>query len=81
MVWEEHRDAVQMCRDGISKSKAQMELILARDPKNNRREFYRYIAQKKKDQGECKVSVPLLMDERGEHVTTDMENTEYSTTS
>lgn len=58
-----------------------MELILARDPKNNRREFYRYIAQKKKkDQGECKVSMPLLMDERGEHVTTDMENTEYSWT-
>jgi len=24
--WEEHRDAAQLCRDGVRKAKAQMEL-------------------------------------------------------
>ena len=35
MAW----DAVQICRDGIRKAKAQMELSLAKDAKNNRKGF------------------------------------------
>ena len=41
---EEYRDIVSMCRDKIWKAKAQMELNLARDVKNNKG-FYRYIDQ------------------------------------
>jgi len=48
VAWEKHRDAVWMCRDGIRKAKARMELSLARDAKNNRKGFYRYIAQIRK---------------------------------
>jgi len=45
VAWEEYRDAVWMCRDGIRKAKAQMDLNLARDVKN-KKGFYRYIVQK-----------------------------------
>ena len=61
-----------MCRDGIRKSKAQMDLSLGGDAKNKRKRFYRYIAQKRK----AKESFPLLMDEKGELVGTDMEKAE-----
>ncbi|KAK4806903.1 LOW QUALITY PROTEIN: hypothetical protein QYF61_012624 [Mycteria americana] len=46
--WEEYRDSAWMCRDGIRKAKAQLELNLARDVKNNKKGFYRYIGQKRK---------------------------------
>ena len=61
-----------MCGDGIRKVKAWMELSLARDAKNNRKRFYRYIAQKRK----AKESVLPLMDEKGELVMTDMGKAE-----
>ncbi|KAK4806794.1 hypothetical protein QYF61_005590 [Mycteria americana] len=41
--WEEYRDAAWMCRNGARKAKAQLELNLARDAKNNKKGFYRYI--------------------------------------
>ena len=72
MAWEEYRDAVRVCRDGIRKATARMELSLARDAKNNRKGFDRYIAQKRK----AKKSVPPLMDEKGELVKTDTEKAE-----
>ena len=31
--WEEYRDVAQLCRDGVRKSKVQLELNLARDAK------------------------------------------------
>ena len=31
VAWEEYGDAVQMCRDGIRKAKAQMEMQLVKD--------------------------------------------------
>ena len=49
-----------------------MEMIFSRDARNNRKGFYRYIAQKRK----AKESVPPLMDEKGELVMTDMEKAE-----
>ena len=36
-----------MCRDGVRKAKAQLELNLARDAKN-KKGFYRYVSQKRK---------------------------------
>ena len=46
--WEEYREAAQMCRDEIRKAKAQLELNLARDAKNNKKGFYTYVGQKRK---------------------------------
>ncbi|KAK4827373.1 LOW QUALITY PROTEIN: hypothetical protein QYF61_017311 [Mycteria americana] len=40
--WEEYREAARLCRDGVRKAKAQLELNLARDTKNNKKGFHRY---------------------------------------
>ena len=48
MSWEEYRDAAWLCRDGVRKAKAQLELNLARDAENNEEDFYRYISQERK---------------------------------
>lgn len=61
-----------MCGDGMWKAKAQMELRLARDVKNNKKGFYRYAGQKR----EAKESARLLINEKGELITTDMEKAE-----
>ena len=45
VTWGEYRDAVWTCREGIRKAKAQMELNLVRDVKNNKKEFHRYIGR------------------------------------
>ena len=37
-----------MCRGGVRRAKAQLELDLVRDAKNNEKSFYRYINQKRK---------------------------------
>jgi len=55
VLWGEHRDAAGLCRYGIRKGNAQLELDLAR--MKNKKDFYRYINQKRKVQG----SVPLLV--------------------
>lgn len=47
MVWEEYKDAVQTCRDGIRKAKAQMESKLIKDVKNKEKRFCSYIGQKR----------------------------------
>ena len=36
------------CREGIRTAKAQLELNLARDVKNNKKGFFRYIRQQRK---------------------------------
>ncbi|KAK4830538.1 hypothetical protein QYF61_011676 [Mycteria americana] len=68
--WEEYRDAARLCRDGVRKAKVQMELNLARDAKNNKKGFYRYVSQKRK----VKESVPPPMSKTGKLVTMDEEN-------
>ncbi|KAK4806963.1 LOW QUALITY PROTEIN: hypothetical protein QYF61_027330 [Mycteria americana] len=73
-TWEEYRDAARLCRDGVRKAKAQLELNLARDAKNNKKGFYRYINQKRK----VKESVPPLMNKNGGLVSTDEEKAESS---
>jgi len=47
-------------------------LILARDVKNNKKTFYRYIAQKR----QAKASVPPLENVKAELASTDMEKAE-----
>lgn len=44
---EEHRDPVWLCRVRVRKSKAKLELNLAKDTKNSRKGFYRHINQKR----------------------------------
>jgi len=47
LSWEEYRDTGWLHRDGVRKAKAQVELNLARDTKNNKKGFYRYLSQKR----------------------------------
>ncbi|KAK4833041.1 LOW QUALITY PROTEIN: hypothetical protein QYF61_027543 [Mycteria americana] len=65
-------NAAWLCRDGVGKAKAQLELNLARDAKNNKKGFYRYVSQKRK----VKESVPPLMNKNGDLVSTDEEKAE-----
>jgi len=37
-----------LCRDEVRRAKAQLELSLARDAKNNKKGFYRYVSQERK---------------------------------
>jgi len=65
--WVEYRDTARLCRAGVRKAKAQLELTLARDAKNSEKDFYRYISQKRKVR-EC---IPPLMSKSGKLVTMD----------
>ena len=47
MAWEEYRDAIWTCRNGIRKAKVQMELNLANNVKNVKKRFFRYSGQKR----------------------------------
>ncbi|KAK4829113.1 hypothetical protein QYF61_002151 [Mycteria americana] len=72
VTWEEHRDIALLCRDGVRKAKAWLEMNLARDAKNNKKGFYRYVSQKRK----VKENVPPLMNKNGDLVSTDEEKAE-----
>lgn len=71
---EEYRDDVWMCRDGIRKAKAHVELKLTRDAKNNKKGFYRYIGRKT----QANESVPSLINQKGELATEGMKKVRYS---
>lgn len=45
---EEHRDTVQLCRDGVRKAKAHLDLNLATATKCNKKGVYNYINSKRK---------------------------------
>jgi len=70
--WEEYRDAAWLCKDEVRRAKAQLELSLARDAKNNKKGFYRYVSQKRK----VKERVPTLMSNTGKLVTMDEKKAE-----
>ena len=61
-----------MCRVEVRTARVQLELNLARDTKNNKKGFYRYVRQKMK----VKESIPSLMNKNGEQVSTDQEKAE-----
>jgi len=72
VLWEEYRDTDQLCTNGVRRAKARLELNLARDTKNNKKGFYRYVSQKKM----VKERVPLLMSKYGNFVSMDEEKAE-----
>ena len=72
MSWEEYRAVVHVCRDRIRKAKAQMELNLVREVKNNKQSFYRYIGRRR----QAKESVSTLMKGNGELASSDIEEAE-----
>ncbi|KFQ55458.1 hypothetical protein N334_10646, partial [Pelecanus crispus] len=71
-AWEEYREAAQLCREGVRKAKARLELNVARDVKNNKKGFYRYVNQKRK----AKENILPLMNKNGDLVSTDEEKAE-----
>ncbi|GAB0205688.1 mitochondrial enolase superfamily member 1 [Grus japonensis] len=71
-TWEEYRNVVRVCRDATRKAKAHLELKLARDVKDNKKGFFKYISSKRKTM----ENVGLLLNEVGALVTEDTEKAE-----
>ena len=72
MSWEEYRAIVRVCRDRIRKAKALVELNLARDVKDNKKGFYRYIGRRR----QAKECVPPLMKGNGDLASSYVEKAE-----
>lgn len=72
VTWGVDRDTVQVCGDGIRKTKVKLEQGVARDVKNNRKGFCKYIGQIRKD----KKSVLLLRSKKGELMAMEIEKAE-----
>ncbi|PKU28199.1 hypothetical protein llap_21498 [Limosa lapponica baueri] len=70
--WVEYRETVRVTRNQIRKAEAQIELNLARDIKDNEKNFYKYI----RDKGKTSKDVGPLRKETGDLVTQDMEKIE-----
>ncbi|GAB0176460.1 mitochondrial enolase superfamily member 1 [Grus japonensis] len=70
--WEEYREIVRAARDQVRKAKALKESNLARDVKDNKTSFYRYVSDKEK----TKENVGPLWNETGDLVTQDTEKAE-----
>ncbi|GAB0179374.1 mitochondrial enolase superfamily member 1 [Grus japonensis] len=71
-TWEEYRNVVRVCRDATRKAKAYLELNLARDVKDNKKGFFKYISSKRK----TRENVGLLLNEVGALVMEDTEKVE-----
>uniref|UniRef100_A0A8B9ITC8 Reverse transcriptase domain-containing protein n=1 Tax=Amazona collaria TaxID=241587 RepID=A0A8B9ITC8_9PSIT len=72
MAWEEYRDVVWEARNQVRKAKAQLELNMARDVMDNRKGFFRYIANKR----QTRDTVGPLQKLSGELATLDLEKAE-----
>lgn len=51
MAWEEYRDTLQVCRDGVRKTKVFLGLNLVRDIKGSTKDYYRCISSGNKTRG------------------------------
>ncbi|GAB0178125.1 mitochondrial enolase superfamily member 1 [Grus japonensis] len=71
-TWEEYRNIVGVCREAMGKAKAHLELNLARDVKNNKKDLFKYISSKRK----TRENVGLLLNKVGALVTEDTEKAE-----
>ncbi|PKU35376.1 rna-directed dna polymerase from mobile element jockey-like [Limosa lapponica baueri] len=71
--WEEYRETVREARNQIRQTKAQIELNLSRDIKDNKKNFYNYDVR---DKGKTREDVGLLQKETGDLVTQDREKAE-----
>ncbi|GAB0207578.1 mitochondrial enolase superfamily member 1 [Grus japonensis] len=72
VAWEEYRETVQAARDQVRNAKALTELNLARDVKDNKKSFYRYVSDKRR----TRENVGPLWNETGDLVTQGMEKAE-----
>ena len=70
--WEEYKNVVRVCMDATRKAKAWLELKLARDVKDNKKGFYKYVNSKRK----TRENVGPLLNEAGALVTEDTEKAE-----
>ncbi|GAB0204618.1 mitochondrial enolase superfamily member 1 [Grus japonensis] len=68
-TWEEYRDVIRVCRHETRKAKAHLELNLARDVKDNKKGFFKYISSKRK----TRKNVGPLLNEVGALVMEDTE--------
>ncbi|KFV19397.1 hypothetical protein N340_02194, partial [Tauraco erythrolophus] len=71
-AWEEYREIVRATRDQLRKAKALIELNLARDIKGNKKNFYRYVSDKKRP----RENVGPLRKKMGDLATWDMDKAE-----
>ncbi|GAB0203414.1 mitochondrial enolase superfamily member 1 [Grus japonensis] len=71
-TWEEYRNVVRECRDATRKAKAPLELKLARDVKDKKKGFFKYISSKRK----TRENVGLLLNEVGALISEDAEKAE-----
>ncbi|GAB0190148.1 mitochondrial enolase superfamily member 1 [Grus japonensis] len=71
-AWEEYRETVRTARDQVRKAKALIEISLARDVKDKKKSFYRYVSEKRR----TRENVGPLWNETGNLVTQDMEKAE-----
>ncbi|GAB0189136.1 mitochondrial enolase superfamily member 1 [Grus japonensis] len=69
VAWEEYRETVRAARDQVRKAKALIEISLARDVKDNKKSFYRYVGDKRT----TRDNVGPFQNEMGDLVTQDME--------
>ncbi|NXU46786.1 YTX2 protein, partial [Drymodes brunneopygia] len=72
VTWEEYRTVVRGCREAIRKAKASLELNLASQVKDNRKGFFKYIANKTNTRG----NIGPLMNEVGALETEDIKKAE-----
>jgi len=73
-TWEENRNTVKACRDATMKAKAHLELKLARDVKNNKQGFFKYISSKQKTRdnvGPLLNEMSILVMEHAEKAVTE----------
>jgi len=47
-TWEKYRNFVRACREAMRKAKAHLESNLARDVRDNKKSFFKYISSKGK---------------------------------
>ncbi|GAB0197153.1 mitochondrial enolase superfamily member 1 [Grus japonensis] len=69
---EEYRETIRAAREQVRKAKALIEISLARDVKDNKKSFYRYVSDKRR----TRENVGPLQNETGDLVTQDMEKAE-----
>ncbi|KFV17626.1 hypothetical protein N340_12724, partial [Tauraco erythrolophus] len=72
VAWEEYREIVRATRDQVRKAKALIQLNLARDIKGDKKNFYRYVSDKKRS----RENVGPLQKETEDLATRDMEKAE-----
>ncbi|GAB0195099.1 mitochondrial enolase superfamily member 1 [Grus japonensis] len=72
VAWEKYRETVRAARDQVRKAKALTEIIVARDVKDNKKSFSRYVSEKRR----TRENVGPLWNETGDLVTQDKEKAE-----